>query len=206
MRRIVSIGRLVERKGVRTLIEALPLVPGAELVVAGGPDERELDADPHVRSLRAAAAELGVADRVRFVGRVGRADVPALMRSADVVACVPWYEPFGIVPLEAMACGVPVVGAAVGGLLDSVVHGVTGLLVPPRDPAATAAALCQVLGDEKLRLRLGRAAAEHVASRFGWPRVAELTETVYAQLAGASGVPLAPGADAVQAAVERALA
>jgi|tagenome__1003787_1003787.scaffolds.fasta_scaffold20783912_2 D-inositol-3-phosphate glycosyltransferase len=206
MRRIVSIGRLVERKGVHTLIEALPLVPGAELVVAGGPDERELDGDPHVRLLRAAAEELGVADRVRFVGRVGRAEVPALMRSADVVACVPWYEPFGIVPLEAMACGVPVVGAAVGGLLDSVVDGVTGLLVPPRDPAATAAALNRVLGDENLRLRLGRTAAEHVATRFGWPRVAELTETVYTQLADAPAARVAAGADPVQAAVERALA
>jgi len=206
MRRIVSIGRLVERKGVRTLIEALPLVPGAELVVAGGPDERELDGDPHVRLLRAAAAELGVASRVRFVGRVGRADVPALMRSADVVACVPWYEPFGIVPLEAMACGVPVVGAAVGGLLDSVVDGVTGLLVPPRDPVATAAALNRVLGDEDLRLRLGRAAAEHVATRFGWPRVAELTETVYTQLADATASRVVAGAGPVGAAVERALA
>jgi len=210
MRRIVSIGRLVERKGVRTLIEALPLVlldhPSTELVVAGGPDERELDGDPHVRLLRAAAAELGVADRVRFVGRVGRADVPALMRSADVVACVPWYEPFGIVPLEAMACGVPVVGAAVGGLLDSVVDGVTGLLVPPRDPVATAAALNRVLGDESLRLRLGRAAAEHVATRFGWPRVAELTETVYTQLADATASQVVAAVGPVEAAVERALA
>jgi type III pantothenate kinase len=209
-RRILSIGRLVERKGVRTLVEALPLVlrehPTAELVVAGGPDERELDADPHVRSLRAEAAALGVADRVRFVGRVGRADVPALLRSADVVACVPWYEPFGIVPLEAMACGVPVVGAAVGGLLDSVVDGVTGLLVPPRDPGATAAALGRVLADETLRLRLGRAAAEDVATRFGWPRVAELTETVYAQVAAAApAAPQAPAAT-VGTAVERALA
>jgi D-inositol-3-phosphate glycosyltransferase len=220
LRRILSIGRLVERKGVHTLVEALPLVPGAELVVAGGPDERELDADPHVRLLRAAAAEHGVADRVRFVGRVGRADVPALLRSADVVACVPWYEPFGIVPLEAMACGVPVVGSAVGGLLDSVADGRTGLLVPPRDPAATAAALNRVLGDEEYRLRLGREAAAHVAERFGWARVAELTEGVYARLAeparaGASTAPStattadrgAAAADrAVELAVERALA
>jgi D-inositol-3-phosphate glycosyltransferase len=209
-RRILSIGRLVERKGVRTLVEALPRVlrdhPTAELVVAGGPDERELDGDPHVRSLRAEAARLGVADRVRFVGRVGRADVPALLRSADVVACVPWYEPFGIVPLEAMACGVPVVGAAVGGLLDSVVDGVTGLLVPPRDPAATALALNRVLADEEVRLRLGRAAAEHVATRFGWSRVAELTETVYAQLADAPAALSVAGASQDQADVERALA
>jgi D-inositol-3-phosphate glycosyltransferase len=199
-RRIVSIGRLVERKGVHTLVEALPMVPGAELVVAGGPDERELDADPHVRALRAAAAQHGVADRVRFVGRVARADVPALMRSADVVAVVPWYEPFGIVPLEAMACGVPVVGSAVGGLLDSVVDGVTGVLVPPRDPAAAAAALRSVLDHEDMRLRLGRAAAEHVAARYGWGSVAALTEAVYARLATASAVAT------TERAVERALA
>jgi glycosyltransferase involved in cell wall biosynthesis len=206
LRRIVSIGRLVERKGVHTLVEALPMVPGAELVVAGGPDERELDADPHVRALKAAALEHGVADRVRFIGRVARADVPALMRSADVVACVPWYEPFGIVPLEAMACGVPVVGAAVGGLLDSVVHGTTGLLVPPRDPVATAAALRTVLEDDDLRRRLGRAAAAHVASRFGWPRVAELTEAVYARLATPSAHPSVAAVDPDGRAVERALA
>jgi glycosyltransferase involved in cell wall biosynthesis len=143
-----------------------------------------------------------VADRVVFRGRVSREDLPALFRSADVAVCVPWYEPFGIVPLEAMACGVPVVGAAVGGLLDSVVDGDTGLLVPPRDPAATALALNRVLADEDVRLRLGRAAAEHVATRFGWPRVAELTETVYAQLADASAALPVAGVDAV----ERALA
>jgi D-inositol-3-phosphate glycosyltransferase len=200
LRRIVSISRLVERKGVHTLVEALPFVPDAELVVAGGPDERELDADPHVRALREAAVRHGVADRVRFVGPVARADVPALMRSADVVAVVPWYEPFGIVPLEAMACGVPVVGSAVGGLLDTVVDGVTGVLVPPRDAVATAAALRTVLGDDELRLRLGRAAAEHVAARFGWARVAELTEAVYARLVSAT-----PRATPERA-VERALA
>jgi glycosyltransferase involved in cell wall biosynthesis len=129
--------------------------------------------------------------------------MPRWYRSADVLAAAPWYEPFGLTPLEAMACGVPVVGAAVGGLLDSVVDGVTGLLVPPRDPAATAAALGRVLGDERLRLRLGRAAAEDVATRFGWPRVAELTETVYAQLAADAPAAIAgPEVDAV----ERALA
>ena len=200
LRRILSISRLVERKGVHTLVEALAHVPDAELVIAGGPDGRDLDADPHVKALRAAAAQHGVADRVRFVGPVMRADVPALMRSADVVAAVPWYEPFGIVPLEAMACGVPVVGSAVGGLLDTVVDGATGLLVPPRDPAATAAALRTVLGDDALRLRLGRAAAEHVAARFGWAHVAELTEAVYAGLACATGL------QAPERAVERALA
>ncbi len=188
-RRILSIGRLVERKGVDTLVAALAHLPqrlpdgsGVELVVAGGPDAAHLDGDPEVRRLRELARAAGVGDRVRFVGRVTREDVPALLRSADVVACVPWYEPFGIVPLEAMACGVPVVAAGVGGILDSVEDGVTGLHVPPREPVAVARALGRLLADEALRTRMGRAGAERVTARFGWPRVAELTEAVYDEL------------------------
>src|SRR4029450_4465421 len=86
---------------------------------------------------------------------VARSDVPALLRSADLVACVPWYEPFGIVALEAMACGIPVVGSAVGGLLDTVQHGRTGLLVPPRDPRAIAAAAARLVGNPSLRAHMG---------------------------------------------------
>ena len=89
---------------------------------------------PRRARLQHAAAAAGVADRVRLLGAVARPDVPALLRSADAVVCVPWYEPFGIVPLEAMACGRPVVASAVGGIQDTVVDEVTGLLVPPRRP------------------------------------------------------------------------
>ncbi len=99
---------------------------------------------PRRGACNSSARELGVADRVELRGRVERADVPALLRSADVVVCVPWYEPFGIVPLEAMACGRPVVASAVGGLIDTVVDGVTGVHVPPRevDRLATAIGGC----------------------------------------------------------------
>ncbi|MDP8971463.1 MAG: glycosyltransferase, partial [Actinomycetota bacterium] len=132
--RLVAVGRLVERKGVDDVITALADLPDAELVVAGGPDAHRLDADPEASRLHTLARRLGVADRVQLRGRVPRRDMPVLLRSADVVVCTPWYEPFGIVPLEAMACGVPVVASAVGGLQDTVVDGITGLHVPPRRP------------------------------------------------------------------------
>jgi D-inositol-3-phosphate glycosyltransferase len=179
LRRLVTIGRLVERKGVQTVIEALAAVGGTELVVAGGPDPADVDADPDVRRLRAVAREHGVADRVEFLGRVLREDVPALLRSADAVVTVPWYEPFGITPLEAMACGRPVVASAVGGLTDTVVDGVTGILVPPRRPDLLAAALRPLLADEVQLQGFGFAAADRVRVRYGWDRVAADTERVY---------------------------
>jgi D-inositol-3-phosphate glycosyltransferase len=178
-RRIVSIGRLVERKGIGNVVEAVAAVPGAELVIAGGPVATELDADPEVRRLRSAAREAGVEDRVTFVGRLGRAEVPALLRSADVAVSVPWYEPFGIVPVEAMACGVPVVASAVGGMIDTVVDGVTGVHVPPRDTDALAGALDRLLEDPDLRRRLGRAGAVRARERYGWDGIAGATREVY---------------------------
>ena len=137
------------------------------------------------RDLDGVAERAGVADRVDLCGRVSRADLPALMRSADVVACAPWYEPFGIVPLEAMASGVPVVATAVGGHLDSVVDGVTGLLVPPREPAALAAALRSLLADPARRRALGEAGAARARRLYGFDRIAASTRRVYADVAAA---------------------
>jgi D-inositol-3-phosphate glycosyltransferase len=185
--RVVCVGRLVERKGVGNAIEALGLLrasggPDTELVVAGGPEASRLDDDPEVRRLRAVAEGAGVADRVVFRGRVGRRELPALFRSADVAVCVPWYEPFGIVPLEAMACGVPVVASAVGGILDTVVHGTTGLHVPPRRPDVLAATLAGLLPDVERRRALGQAAARRAGARYSWDRVAAQTLQAYADL------------------------
>lgn len=180
--RLVAVSRLVERKGVETIVRALPVLDDAELVVVGGPPASALHRDPEALRLTALAADLGVLDRLRLVGRVAHHDLPALLRTADVVVATPWYEPFGIVPLEAMACGRPVVGSAVGGLLDSVADGVTGTLVPARDPAALAAAVRRLLDDPALRARWGRAARERVVAHFGWDRVAAATEDAYADV------------------------
>jgi D-inositol-3-phosphate glycosyltransferase len=189
-RRVVVVSRLVERKGVGNVIEALAEVPDAELVVAGGPAAPAFRSDPEVKRLRALARARRVLGRVVLRGPVARDKVPPLLRSSDVVACVPWYEPFGIVPLEAMACGVPVLASAVGGLIDTVVDGVTGIHVPPRSPERIAEALRGLLDDREGRSALGAAGASRARERFGWSLVAESTLRAYsgllAQPAGAS--------------------
>ena len=184
--RLLALGRLVPRKGIDTIIAALPRLPGVELVVAGGPPPGELARDPEYRRLRAAAADLGVAGQLSFTGGVSRTEVPALIRSADVVVCTPWYEPFGITPLEAMACGVPVVASAVGGLTDTVVDRATGWLVPPRDPAALASALRALLADPARRAAMGQAGLDRARQWYSWPRIATQTEAVYERMAAGS--------------------
>ena len=180
--RLLVLGRLVERKGQDDAVRALRAVPGAELVVVGGPVPDEVDADPEVRRLRALAAEAGVADRLVFTGAVARADVPAWIRSADVVLAVPWYEPFGITPLEAMACGRPVVATAVGGLVDTVVDGITGDLVPSRDPGRLGSVLAALLADDERRAAYGAAGVRRARDRYRWSRVVADTESVYRQV------------------------
>ncbi|MBO3741413.1 glycosyltransferase [Actinoplanes flavus] len=183
LNRILTVARLVERKGIEDAIRAMPAVPGAELVVVGGPPPEELDAEPYARRLRALAAHCRVADRVRLAGAVPAHEMPAWYRSADVLAATPWYEPFGLTPLEAMACGVPVVATAVGGLTDTVVDGVTGDLVPPRDPRALAVALRRIAGDEVRRYGYAAAAADRAAASYSWPRIAERLTAVYSTVA-----------------------
>jgi glycosyltransferase involved in cell wall biosynthesis len=187
--RVLGIGRLVPRKGFDTVIRALAAVPDAELIIAGGPAADELGRDPEANRLRRLAERFGVADRVRLVGAVPRPDVPALLRSADVVVCTPWYEPFGIVPLEAMACGVPVIATAVGGFLDTVVDGATGMLVPPRRPDRLAAAMRKLLAEPFWREAYGTAGVDRARSRYSWDRIAAGTLAVYEDVLGRGGAP-----------------
>ncbi|MGW0614718.1 glycosyltransferase [Streptomyces sp. NPDC002788] len=180
--RLLQLGRLVPRKGAAVTIAALARLPETELVVVGGPPADRLDADQEVRRLRGIARDAGVADRVRFAGAVPSEEVPALLRSADVVVCPADYEPFGIVPLEAMACGVPVVASAVGGQLDTVADPGTGRLVPARDPQALARAVAGLLADPDARAACGAAGRRRVLSRYGWGQVAAATEAAYCEV------------------------
>lgn len=179
--RLLAVGRLVQRKGFDLAVSALRGLPGTELVIAGGADQKQLADDREACRLIQHAKRLGVADRVRLLGRVARADMPALLRSADVVVCSPWYEPFGIVPLEAMACGVPVVATAVGGLTDTIVDGITGLHVPPRQPTALRKAIRALLADETCRAAVGAAGRDRACSRYSWSRITGEVLRVYEQ-------------------------
>ncbi|MFF3331094.1 glycosyltransferase [Streptomyces sp. NPDC002888] len=187
--RLLVCGRLVRRKGYDRAVRALTEIPDAELLVAGGPSADLLETDPEAERLLWLADQAGVADRVRLLGAVDPARMPALIGSADAIVCTPSYEPFGIVPLEAMACGVPVVATDVGGHRDTVADRRTGRLVPPGDTAALASTVRDLLGDEELRRRYGEAGRERVLARFTWQRVADGVEHVYRQVAAGHALP-----------------
>ncbi|MDG9687583.1 glycosyltransferase [Streptomyces sp. DH18] len=179
-RRLLAVGRLVRRKGFDRAIGALAAVPDAELLIAGGPEADLLFAEPEAERLRKVAEEHGVADRVTLLGAVAHDRMPRLMSSADLVLSLPDYEPFGIVPIEAMACRTPVVATAVGGHLDTVVDGVTGALVPPAGDASHLAQVIVALLDDPERLaRYGRAGRERVLAHYSWDRVADGVARVY---------------------------
>ncbi|ONI84928.1 hypothetical protein ALI22I_31170 [Saccharothrix sp. ALI-22-I] len=162
--------------GAEDVITALRSVWDTELVVVG-------DRPGDVRRLREHARAQEVGDRVRLVGRVPRVAMPALLRSADVVVCAAPDES-GVVPLEAMACGVPVVAATVGASTDTVVDGVTGLLVPPNDPRTLARVLRPLLADDARRDAYGIAGTDRVEARYSTVRIAAETIRVYRQATG----------------------
>jgi len=177
--RIVMLSPRSAGHGVRTVIEALARIPDAELVVAGGPSPDELDGDPAIHRLRIAAKEAGVAERVTFLGRIDSADVPGLLRSADLTVSLPSYESFGRVPVESMACGTPVVVTAVGGHLDTVIDDVTGVYVRPGRPVELAERIRGLLTESTHLAALGIGGADRVRARYSWERIASETLKVY---------------------------
>jgi len=177
--RIVMLSRRLAGHGVTTVIEALARIPEAELVVAGGPPQAELDGDENAHRLRIAAKEAGVADRVTFLGRIDAADVPGLLRSADLTVSLPAYESFGRVPVESMACGTPVIVTAVGGHLDTVIDDVTGVYAKPGRPVELAHRIRGLLAERTHLAALGIGGADRVRARYSWERIADETLKVY---------------------------
>jgi D-inositol-3-phosphate glycosyltransferase len=184
---VLFVGRIQPLKAPDLAIRALaalgPGRPDARLVIVGGASGS--DGTGYASHVRTLAIEVGVADRVQFVDPSPHHILASYYRAADVVIVPSRSESFGLVALEAAACGVPVVASAVGGLLDVVIDGVTGLLVPGRDPADYGTALAGVLDDPVGAAAMGTAAAQE-ARTYTWRATADRLADLYRRLAGAS--------------------
>ena len=184
---VVYVGRLVPRKGVDTLVEAFALLSrglarglDARLVVVGG--EPVTGESPEAERLSTLARKLGIEERVAFAGSRPQKELYLYYGAADVSVTVPHYEPFGMTPLEAMACATPVIGSRVGGIKTSVADGKSGYLVPPKSAEALASRLLRLLSDKDLRNRMGRAARRRVQKHYTWERVAALAATAFSEV------------------------
>lgn len=177
--RLVTVTDLAEHDALATLLHALSKVPGAELIVAGGPPRAKLASHMAYRRLAKVAESLDVSGRVLFAGQVGHGALPPLLRSADLVVSVSEYDPSGMVSVQAMACGTPVIASAVGGQVDAVVDGTTGILVPLGRPALLAHRIRQLLAHPMLLEAFSVAAADRARSRYSWDRIAHETLAVY---------------------------
>lgn len=174
---LLNIGRVVPRKGLDNAIRGVALlvrdfgIAAKLLIVGGNSDLADPASTPEIGRLQEIAEAEGVADKVVFTGRRSREFLKLYYSAADIFVTTPWYEPFGITPLEAMACGTPVIGADVGGIRYSIVDGFTGRLVPPKDPGALAAAIAQMYGRPDRLKEFGRNGLERVHAGFTWPKV-----------------------------------
>jgi D-inositol-3-phosphate glycosyltransferase len=182
-RRLLAAAPGSAEHGLETVIQALATLPGAELMIAGGPPRTEIRTDPILQDLARLADRAGVSDRVMFTGKVARARIPALLRSADLFVHVAGDEATGILPVEAMACGTAVVAAAGGADQDAVVDGATGVLVQPGDAKALARRIRQLLASPMLLEGLGIAAADRARSRYSWDRIGKETVAAYQRAA-----------------------
>jgi D-inositol-3-phosphate glycosyltransferase len=187
---ILHLGRMVPRKGVDNIIRAMQVLRrvhglSARLYIAGGNTAKpDPVATPHLGELMLLAKQVGVADRVTFLGQCPRDRLSRYYSAADVFVTTPWYEPFGITPLEAMACATPVIGSSVGGIKHTVLDGRTGYLVPANDPVMLAERIVRLERDPSLARRMGEAGLRHVRRQFTWNRVVDDLMRCYRRIAG----------------------
>ncbi|MDQ1438300.1 MAG: alpha-maltose-phosphate synthase [Acidimicrobiaceae bacterium] len=194
---VLFVGRITRQKGIHLLLEAVRDLPvGVQVVLrAGSPDTAEIEREvaEGVAAAKAEGHEVTVIE-----SSLAREELTALIGAATVLCCPSVYEPFGLVNVEAMACAVPVVASAVGGIPEAVEHGTTGLLVPvearadgtgqPTDPSAyardLAAALTRLVEDPELAAKMGEAGRQRVVDRFSWRQVAARTCALYERILG----------------------
>jgi glycosyltransferase involved in cell wall biosynthesis len=207
---VLQVGRLVPRKGADNAIRGFARLMrehriAARMIIVGG-ESKEPDPvkTPEIGRLQSVARDEGIADRVVFAGQVDRSLLKFYYSAADVFVTTPWYEPFGMTPLEAMACGAPVVGSNVGGIKFTVRDGQTGFLVPPNDPDTLGERLAALCRRPDLRQAFSKAAVTWVNRWFTWRQVSNMVAEVYDDLLGRLArprpvIPIAPLAPATLA-------
>jgi D-inositol-3-phosphate glycosyltransferase len=178
--RLVTVADLAaEQDALTTLLHALAKIPAAELVIAGGPAREDLRGDLSYRRLVKLSAALGLHGRLFFAGHLGRAALPPLLRSADLMININQHEATALTSIQAMACGTPVVASANGVHTDAVVDGTTGIIVEPRPPALLAQKIRALLNHPMQLEAFSVAATDRARSRYSWDRIAHETLAVY---------------------------
>ena len=179
---VLQLGRMVPRKGVDNVIRGfahlLKQVEARLLIVGGESQTPDWQMTPEIGRLSAIAASLGMAEKVTFIGRRGREVLKYFYSAADIFVTTPWYEPFGITPVEAMACGTPVIGSEVGGIKFTVKDGETGYLIPPNAPEMLGDRLAFLYQHPSLLHLFGRQALRH-ATQFTWSKVTSAIAALY---------------------------
>jgi D-inositol-3-phosphate glycosyltransferase len=183
---LLFVGRIEPLKGIETLISALGLMHKKELkvillVIGGDPDENDVPINPEIARLKQICEETGVANLVTFLGRRSQDSLPYYYSAAEAVVVPSHYESFGMVALEAMACGVPVVASQIGGLAFLIQDGVTGFTVPVDEPEPLAERLERLINEPDLRARLGHQAAE-TAKGYAWEIIAKRIYQIYQEV------------------------
>lgn len=184
---ILQLGRMVPRKGVDNVVKALGKLKKMQkkvrlIVVGGETDSPDPILCPELARLQEIAINENVLDLITFVGRKNRDVLKYYYSAADIFITTPWYEPFGITPLEAMACGTPVIGSNVGGIKYSVINARTGYLVPPNDPDALAKKINRLIFNPALLKNMKLNAIKRVNSLFTWANVAKMVDNMYGKL------------------------
>ncbi|MFB2834887.1 glycosyltransferase [Floridanema evergladense] len=182
---ILQLGRMVPRKGVDAVIYGFAQLlktsdfSGKLLIVGGESDDPDPNVTPEIGRLKAIAQSENIEEKVTFVGRRGREALKLYYSAADLFITTPWYEPFGITPVEAMACGTPVIGSNVGGIKFTVRDGETGYLVPANNPSAIAERIAYLYQHPKLMNVLRQQAIQRANDLFTWQRVTDSIADLY---------------------------
>jgi D-inositol-3-phosphate glycosyltransferase len=185
---ILQLGRIVPRKGIDTVIKAVSCLKNRYgiktrlLIVGGESDLPDPAITPEIGRLQQLVESEEIGENITFVGRRDRNLLRYYYSAADVFVTTPWYEPFGITPLEAMACGTPVIGARVGGIKHTIIDGQTGLLVPAKEAEILAEKLNLLIQHPRLGDALRTRALHRVHQEFTWLNVARQTAAMYEKI------------------------